>query len=29
MKLIHITGVLQSAAHDGINGMCKMFSVKL
>ena len=29
MKLIHITGVLQTASHDGIHGMFKMFSVKL
>ena len=29
MKLIHITGVLQTAPHDGVHGMLKMISVKL
>jgi hypothetical protein len=29
IKLIHIAGVLQTAPHDGVHGMLKMFSVKL
>ena len=28
MKLIHITGVLQTVPHDGVHVMLIMFSVK-
>jgi len=29
MRLIHITGVLQTDPHDGIHGMLKIFTVRL